>query len=193
MTAPKEKSFIKRHGSNILLVVVIILMIVPQTRTPIQIALNRIFAFSPSEISAEKRQVLDNYDWKLNNLQGGTTNFSEARGKVIVLNFWATWCPPCVAEMPSFQKLYDDYGDRVAFYFVSQEEEEPLRNFLLKRDYDLPVYRSLTIIPEQLVSNSLPTTFVISGSGEIVVHKTGAADWNTKEFRVLLQELLEGS
>lgn len=193
MTAPKEKSFLKRHGSNILFVLVIILMIIPQTRTPIQIALNRIFAFSPSEISEEKREVLSNYDWKLNKLEGGTTNFSETRDKVIVLNFWATWCPPCVAEMPSFQKLYDDYGDRIEFYFVSQEEEEPLRKFLLKRGYDLPVYRSLTRIPEQLVSNSLPTTFVISRSGEIVVEKTGAADWNTEAFRKLLQELLEKS
>lgn len=193
MTAPKEKGFLKRHGSNILLVVFIILMIIPQTRTPIQIAVNRIFAFSPSEISEEKRQVLTDYDWKLNELEGGTTNFSEGRDKVVVLNFWATWCPPCVAEMPSFQKLYDDYGDRVEFYFVSQEEQEPLKKFLLKGNYDLPVYRSLTLIPEQLVSNSLPTTFVISRSGEMVVHKTGAANWNTKEFRKLLQELLEES
>ena len=193
MTAPKEKGFLKRHGSNILLVVFIILMIIPQTRTPIQIAVNRIFAFSPSEISEEKRQVLTDYDWKLNELEGGTTNFSEGRDKVVVLNFWATWCPPCVAEMPSFQKLYEDYGDQVEFYFVSQEEQEPLKKFLLKGNYDLPVYRSLTLIPEQLVSNSLPTTFVISRSGEMVVHKTGAADWNTKEFRKLLQELLEDS
>ena len=193
MTAPKEKGFLKRHGSNILLVVFIILMIIPQTRTPIQIAVNRIFAFSPSEISEEKRQVLTDYDWQLIELEGGITNFSEGRDKVVVLNFWATWCPPCVAEMPSFQKLYDDYGDRVEFYFVSQEEQEPLKKFLLKRNYDLPVYRSLTLIPEQLVSNSLPTTFVISRSGEMVVHKTGAADWNTKEFRKLLQELLEDS
>ena len=193
MTAPKEKGFLKRHGSNILLVVFIILMIIPQTRTPIQIAVNRIFAFSPSEISEEKRQVLTDYNWKLNELEGGVTNFSDGRDKVVVLNFWATWSPPCVAEMPSFQKLYDDYGDRVEFYFVSQEEQEPLKKFLLKGNYDLPVYRSLTSIPEQLVSNSLPTTFVISRSGEMVVHKTGAADWNTKEFRKLLQELLEDS
>ena len=193
MTAPKEKGFLKRHGSNILLVGFIILLIIPQTRTPIQIAVNRIFAFSPSEISEEKRQVLTDYDWQLIELEGGITNFSEGRDKVVVLNFWATWCPPCVAEMPSFQKLYDDYGDRVEFYFVSQEEQEPLKKFLLKRNYDLPVYRSLTLIPEQLVSNSLPTTFVISRSGEMVVHKTGAADWNTKEFRKLLQELLEDS
>ena len=190
MTAPKEKSFLKRHGSNILLLLFIGLMIFPQTRMPIQIAVNRIFAFSPSEIDEEKREVLSNYDWKLNTLEGETANFSEAQGKVIVLNFWATWCPPCVAEMPSFQKLYDDYGNEVEFYFVSQEEEEPLNRFLEKRGYDLPVYRSLSYIPEQLVSNSLPTTYVISKSGEIVVKKTGAADWNTEEFRSLLQELL---
>ncbi len=123
-------------------------------------------------------------------MDGGTANFSEAKGKVIVLNFWATWCPPCVAEMPSFQKLYDDFGNEVEFYFVSQEEEGPLKRFLEKKGYDLPVYRSLSYIPEQLVSNSLPTTYVISKSGDIVVEKTGAADWNTEGFRQLLRELL---
>lgn len=193
MTAPKEKSFLKRHGSNILLVIFILLMIIPQTRKPIQVAVNRIFAFGPSEIAEEKREVLTDYDWQLNILGGGTANFSEAKGEVIILNFWATWCPPCVAEMPSFQKLYDDYGDKVEFYFVSQENEEPLNRFLEKRGLDVPVYRSLTYIPEQLVSNSLPTTYVISRSGEIVVKKTGAADWNTKDFRELLEELLKES
>src|SRR5690606_6035061 len=152
-------------------------------RKPLQVAANRIFAGSPKELAEEKREILTDYHWRLNHLDGSSANFAAAEGKVIILNFWATWCPPCVAEMPSFQKLYDDYGDRAAFYFVSQEEEEPLKRFLEKRGYSLPVYRSLTRIPEQLVSNSLPTTFVISASGEILVRKTGAADWNTRSFR----------
>src|SRR5690606_23343132 len=122
------------------------------------------------------REVLSDYQWNLYTLSGEKATFEEARGEVVVLNFWATWCPPCVAEMPSFQKLYDSYGHKVKFYFVSQEEEEPLKNFLEKRSYDLPVYRSVSRMPEKLVSNSLPTTFVISKSGEIVMHKTGAAD-----------------
>ena len=105
MTAPKENGFLKRQGSNILLVVFIILMIIPQTRTPIQIAVNRIFAFSPSEISEEKRQVLTDYHWQLNELEGGITNFSEGRDKVVVLNFWATWCGPCLTGVPQLQEF----------------------------------------------------------------------------------------
>lgn len=193
MTRPKEKSFLRRHAGDIGLVILILLFLLPQTRKPIQITLNRLFAGSPEKVAEEEREELENYNWRLNRLDGTTTNFTEAEGEVIVLNFWATWCPPCVAEMPSFQKLYEDYGDRVAFYFVSQEEEAPLRRFLEKKGYTVPVYRSLTRMPERLVSNSLPTTYVISRSGEIVVDKTGAADWNTNEFRELLDGLLTPS
>lgn len=190
MTETKEKSFLRRHAGDIGLVIMILLFLIPQTRKPIQVAVNRLFAGSPEEVAEEKRERLNNYSWRLHKLDGSTANFAEAEGEVVVLNFWATWCPPCVAEMPSFQKLYEDYGDRVAFYFVSQEEEAPLKRFLEKKGYTVPVYRSLTRIPEQLVSNSLPTTYVISRSGEIVVDKTGAADWNTGEFRELLEGLL---
>ena len=190
MTKPEEKSFLRRHAGDIGLVILILLFLIPQTRKPIQVAANRLFAGSPKEVAEEERVELNNYSWRLNKLDGTTTNFSEAEGEVIVLNFWATWCPPCVAEMPSFQKLYEEYGDRVAFYFVSQEEETWLKGFLEKKGYTVPVYRSLTRIPEQLVSNSLPTTYVISRTGEIVVDKSGAADWNTQEFREMLEGLL---
>lgn len=190
MTETKEKSFLRRHAGDIALVIMILLFLIPQTRKPIQVTANRLFAGSPDEVAEAKREKISDYNWRLHKLDGTTTNFSEVKGEVIVLNFWATWCPPCVAEMPSFQKLYEDYGDRVAFYFVSQEEEASLNRFLEKKEYTVPVYRSLTRIPEQLVSNSLPTTYVISRSGEIVVDKTGAADWNTEEFREMLDGLI---
>ena len=190
MNQPKEKSFLRRHAGDMVLMIMILLFLIPQTRKPIQVAANRLLAGNPEKLAEEKREELKEYDWRLTKLDGSSANFSEAEGEVIVLNFWATWCPPCVAEMPSFQKLYDDYGDRVVFYFVSQEEEAPLRKFLEKRGYSVPVFRSLTRIPEQLVSNSLPTTFVISASGEILVRKTGAADWNTRSFREMLDGLL---
>lgn len=184
-------NFLKKNWSNILFIIFIILLIVPQTRKPIQIGLNRLIAFSPSEISEEKREELDNYNWRLKGMDGEVYHFNETQGQVAVVNLWATWCPPCIAEMPSFQKLYDDYNDKVNFYFVSSEETEALTAFLQKKGYTLPIFQPMSMSPEILQSYSLPTTYVISKTGEIVVNKTGAANWNDDNFRELLDRLLK--
>lgn len=181
-------NFLKKNWSNILFIVFIILLIIPQTRKPIQVGLNRIFAFSPSEIAEDEREVLTSYDWKLSSLEGERVNLKTSKGKLIIVNLWATWCPPCIAEMPSFEQLYKDYDQKVDFYFVSSEEAERLTNFMKKKNYTFPVYQALTAGPEKLQSNSLPTTYVISKSGKILIKKTGAADWNSSAFREKLDK-----
>ncbi len=183
-------NFLKKNWSNILFILVLLLLLIPQTRKPIQVTLNRLIAFSPSEISEENREMLEDYAWRLQDLDGEMHYFGEAEGEVVLVNFWATWCPPCIAEMPSFQKLYDDYGNKVKFYFVSSEEKERLQPFLEKKGYELPVYQPLSATPEKMRSNSLPTTYLISKTGELVVDKKGAANWNDDNFRKLLDELL---
>lgn len=183
-------NFLRKNWSNILFILIILLLLVPQTRKPIQVTLNRLIAFSPSEISEEKREKLEDYNWRLQGIDGEKHSFRESQGKVVLVNFWATWCPPCIAEMPSFQKLYDDYSGKVKFYFVSSEKGEKLQQFLEKKGYQLPVYQPLSAVPEKMRSNTLPTTFVISKTGELVVNKKGAANWNDENFRNLLDELL---
>src|SRR5690554_7726951 len=112
------KKFIKKHWSNILFVVFLALLIIPQTRMPIQVFVQRIISFSPSETSKDKREVLQDYQWPLGTMEGAEINFGPSRERVAAVNLWATWCPHCVAEMPSFQKLNDDYKNKVDFYFV---------------------------------------------------------------------------
>lgn len=182
--------FLKKNWSNILFILFILLLLIPQTRKPIQVALNRLIAFSPSEIAEDKRTILSDYSWKLVDLEGKLHPLEESEGEVILINSWATWCPPCIAEMPSFEKLYQDYGDEIQFYFVSSEETGDLQRFLDKKDYTLPVFQPYSVPPEALRSNSLPTTYVISKDGEIVVDKKGAANWNDDSFRELLDELI---
>lgn len=183
--------FLKKNWSNILFILIIILLIIPQTRKPIQVGLNQIIAFSPSKISEKDRETLKDYNWNLVDLEGKPANFKQSIGKVAVVNLWATWCPPCIAEMPSFQKLYKEYGDKIDFYFVSSEETEKLELFLNKKNYSLPVYQPLSIAPEKMQSRSLPTTYVISRNGKIVVNKKGSANWNDSGFKNLLDDLLK--
>ncbi len=184
------EKFLKKNWSNILFGVLIILMFIPQTRMPIQVFVQRLISFSPSETSVDKREVLKDYQWPLQELNAVEVNFSQSKGKVVLINFWATWCPPCVAEMPSFQKLYDDYGVDMDFYFVTSEEPEKVQKFMDKNNYSLPVYIQAYEAPEQLQSRALPTTFLISKEGEIVINETGAANWNSDKLRKLLDDLL---
>lgn len=184
------KKFLKKNWSNILFGTLVVLLIIPQTRMPIQVFVQRLISFSPSETSQEKREILQNYQWPLKELSTEEINFSQSQGKVTVVNFWATWCPPCVAEMPSFQKLYNDYGSKVDFYFVTSEEPEKVQRFLDKNDYSLPTYLQIYEAPEQMQSRALPTTYVLSKKGEIVINETGTANWNSDKMRKLLDKLL---
>ncbi|WGF92658.1 TlpA family protein disulfide reductase [Aequorivita marisscotiae] len=184
------KGFLKKNWSNVLFFTFLALLIIPQTRMPIQVFVQRLISFSPSEKTEAERETLQDYQWNLQLLNGKSVDFSKSKGKVVVVNFWATWCPPCVAEMPSFQKLYDSYGERVDFYFVTSEDSEKVHKFLQKNEYTLPVFIQQYKAPKQLESQALPTTYLISKTGEIVIDEEGAADWNSKKMRALLETLL---
>lgn len=167
-------------------------MIIPQTRQPIQVFLNKGLAMiSPSVIKESKRNKIQDYNWRLIDLQGQTIDFNQSRNKVILINFWATWCPPCIAEMPGLNKLYEEYKDQVDFYFVSNEKEDILKSFLQKKGYNFNVQIPRTEYPEVFDVSSIPRTFLIDKSGAIVMDKAGAANWNSKEVRDTIDELLK--
>tara|TARA_R100001369_G_scaffold83771_1_gene116273 strand:+ start:2207 stop:2767 length:561 start_codon:yes stop_codon:yes gene_type:complete len=156
----------------------------------IKVYVNRILAFNPTPVEAREQQLITDYHWKLQDLESNGFNFEKVKGKVVFINFWASWCPPCVAEMPSLQSLYNDYGDNVIFMFVAQDQQKRVERFLKKGDYKLPVYYEKTTTPKQLFSKSIPSTYIISKAGKIVVAKTGAADWNSNKTRALIDDLL---
>jgi len=184
------KQALRKHWSTIALVVIIILFFIPQTSMPIRSFVSRITAFSPSEIDEEKQEVLTDYNWELV-AENTSVNLKQSKGKVVLVNLWATWCPPCVAEMPSLQKLYDAYGDQVDFYFVTAEERLVVTKFMKKKGYTFPVYLQRFNAPAQLQEQSLPTTFLIGKDGKIVIRKTGAADWDSKSTREIVEQLLD--
>ncbi|MDN3724901.1 TlpA disulfide reductase family protein [Aequorivita sp. SDUM287046] len=184
-------SFLKKNWSNILFFGFVALMLIPQTRMPLQVFVQRLISFSPTETAENDRKSLQDYEWSLHQLNSEQINFSRSQGNVAIVNFWATWCPPCVAEMPSFQKLYDKYGQKVDFYFITSEKSDKISAFMSKNGYSMPIYLQIEEAPQQLQSEALPTTFVISKKGKIVINEEGAADWNSKKIQSLLDELLE--
>lgn len=182
------KLFTKKNISNIIFVIVLALMLYPPTR---EWGMRQI-AFSPSIKKSDNIEFINSYNWELNGLNVAKVNFSEFEDKVIFVNFWATWCPPCRAEMPMIQNLYDDYKDKVAFVFVTTENWNTVSTFFKKNEYDLPVYNSISTPPQKFTeTNSIPASYVIDKNGAILISKVGAADWNSKKVRKLLDDLFE--
>ncbi|MDD3772208.1 MAG: TlpA disulfide reductase family protein [Weeksellaceae bacterium] len=123
----------------------------------------------------------------------GTTdaNLADFRGKVVFLNIWGSWCPPCVAEMPSIQSLYESKRDDVEFVLLTmQDRPEKFVPFLEENNYSMPVYEANSPLPKSLIPNSFPTTFIINKKGEVVLKETKSKDWNQKEIHQLLDKLI---
>ena len=183
--------WIKKRKWDLLFVVLIGLFFVPSFRMPVQVFIQRLIASSPDELSEDQKIAVDNYDWELLSLNGEIVNFSTSIGKPVVLNLWATWCPPCVAEMPALQNLYDEFNEEVDFYFVSSEDSDKLKNWLKIKEYNLPVYNAHSKYPLALESNTLPTTFVLDRQGRMVMKEEGSAKWDSHEVKTYLQDLID--
>ena len=192
---PFYMKFIRKNLSNILFVLFALVLFTPYGLPVsallikgLSVVTTRVFNM---EVDEDEREKLDDFNWNLGSMSGEKLNFESLKGKVILVNFWATWCPPCVAEMPSMQELYEDYGDRVAFVFIARDDHERVVKFLEKKNLSLPVYYERTAPPKVMTTSSLPTTYVIDSQGMIRVDKVGAADWNSKKVRSLLDEMIQ--
>lgn len=112
-------------------------------------------------------------------LDGRSVEFSSFSGQVLVLNFWATWCSPCVAEMPGLARLREATSDvSVEMACVTQEPGEVVRKFVKKHPLDVPLYLLSGDPPEQFKSRAIPATFVLDKAGMIVLQHRGAAAWD---------------
>ena len=111
-------------------------------------------------------------DFSLETLEGKSVTLSDLRGKVVLLNFWATWCPPCRAEMPAFQQAYADYKDEgfvvLAVNATAQDSAEEVAKFIDEYGLSFPIVLDRTGEVNQLyLVQSLPTSFFIDKDGVI--------------------------
>ena len=189
----KKKSLFSKILDFIFLALLISLFF-PQGRMTIGGFVNRVKSsiIQPDLIKEPVGLNQADYTWLLTNSAGQISNLSDYKGKVIFLNFWATWCPPCVGEMPGIQQLYDKFkdNDQIVFLLVSNESVETINQFIKKKKYSFPVYSAREQSPEAFSSNSIPTTFVISPGGDIVVKEVGAVNWGGSKMEEIIRNLL---
>ena len=133
------------------------------------------------------------YGLAFETLEGTAFDAATLRGRTVFLNYWATWCGPCRAEMPSIQRLRDKTKDLgVVFLLASDEKRETIAAYLAKNPLSLPVFRSLGSRPAAYRSNGIPATFILSADGRIAFSHVGAARWDDESTLAFLRRLAAG-
>lgn len=121
-----------------------------------------------------------------------TISLTELKGKVVFINFWATWCPPCRAEMPSIEYLYQKLKDNknIVFMMVDVDNDyKKAKKYMDRKKLSLPVYTPASSIPENLMNGSIPTTLLFDKQGRLVFKHEGAGDFSNQKVINYLQEL----
>jgi thiol-disulfide isomerase/thioredoxin len=187
---PKTKKVI----SNSVFILIILLLLWPTSRAYFQQGLMKIGLFKPSLEEPKKSESLipiqNNVSFK--NDKGEIVQMSDLKGKVVFINFWATWCPPCIAEMPSIAVLYERLKENkdVVFLIVEIEGESEKANAFMKgKQLNLPIYYPNSQIPKEWLGGSIPTTLIINQNGEIATKREGLADYSRQEVSDFIIEL----
>lgn len=143
-----------------------------------------------NEIATVESITRADFSLKLIDSEGNLTSLEALKGRVVFMNFWATWCPPCIAEMPSIKKLHEEMGDEVAFVMLSLDQDFELAKAFNKRKcYNLPIYSPGGNLPSMYQSSAIPTTYVIDAKGNLALTHKGMADYSAADFKKFLRSL----
>jgi thiol-disulfide isomerase/thioredoxin len=133
----------------------------------------------------------------LTDAAGNATELSDFRGKLVVLNLWATWCEPCLREMPSLDRLQSHFGDRVAVLAVSEDRggAKTVEPFIAKLDLKSV---KLYLDPKSAAGHAfevqgLPTSFLIDHDGKVLGRVEGAAEWDSPKMLAVINPFVSGS
>ena len=123
-------------------------------------------------------------DFELESTDGTMVKLSSFQGNLVFLNFWATWCPPCRAEMPSMQELYDQFSDKglVMLAVDLQESEAKVTAFMDKLNLEFPALLDKSgQVGRQYGVRNIPTTYLIGPTGDVITRAIGAREWSSPE------------
>lgn len=152
------------------------------------------FDADTSQIENIDGPMLSNTDFRfsMETKNGETVSLSDFRGDVVFVNVWASWCPPCVAEMPTIETLYENVSDQenIRFILLSMDEDhQKAVDFMVGKEFSMPYYFPVSEMPSQFRSQYLPTTYIISKKGQIIYKKEGIADYSSPNFTQWMIEL----
>lgn len=148
--------------------------------------------FNPSiENIQNEPKLFTSADILFKDKDGQAVSLKSLEGKVVFINLWATWCPPCIAEMPSIQKLYNEIGEQnIVFLMVDVDNQlKRSQKFMEKKGFNLPIYTPASVIPENIFDGTIPTTLILDKQGRKVMLHKGMANYADKDLVSHLKEL----
>lgn len=193
-----RKIFNKSNVINDLLgMLILVVLFIPSAKALMIQGLMKVGLFSP-DTSIDYKKGNENIQSeslagvRFKDAAGKVVDLGDLKGKVIFINFWATWCPPCLAEMPSVNKLYEQFKDDEGVVFIMVDADSDFakaKKYMDRKGYQMPVYAVASRIPQQLFAGSLPTTVVLDKHGRLSYHEVGAADYGNKKFVDFIKQL----
>lgn len=193
----KEKNKKILSVSNLLTLALLVftaaMFIFPEFKATVLQGLMKIGLFQPG-VSDKNVPSTPEKNWNVSftNSKGEIVDGNSLKDKVVFINYWATWCPPCIAEMPSINELYNEYKNNPDIVFLLVDADNDFtksESFMKKKSFNLPIYTSQTQAPPEWYEGSLPTTVVLDKKGGVAFKHTGVANYESKKFRDFLQKL----
>ena len=134
------------------------------------------------------------HDLTMRTPDGRPVSLSDLRGKAVFVNLWASWCPPCRAEMPGIEALYQKVDkSKVAFVMLSLDENPAkAQKFFKSQGYTFPLYFRTGELPAPFDSNTIPSTIILGPDGQLAARHDGMADYDTPDFKAALEALATG-
>ena len=181
---------LKKNWVTIVLLLILSLFIFNPNAKPW--LLRQLISFGFFNIDLKKDRPTETVELTFMNEDGRIIATKDLLGKVIFINFWASWCPPCRAEMPSINSLYQKVKKDTNIVFVMVALDDDFRKAqTYQQQYipDLPVLRIAGSVPANLYNGVLPTTLVIDKSGKLLLQHEGMANWDSNDFFLQLKAL----
>lgn len=191
-----RKWVMSNFSTIVLTVLFIIILVNPDAKAWLmrQVASTGILNSSISEAEVKPGSTAAYTGLILKSENGVLIDPSYLKNKVVFINFWASWCPPCRAEFPSVEKLYKKYKTNpdIVFLTVNLDDNPGLgKTYLKEKGFTVPFITPAGNIPEDLYNGSLPTTVVLDKKGAIRLHHTGVADYSKDSFYQEIDALLK--
>ena len=191
----KAVKFLKKNGISLLMGIALVTILVnPDAKAWV---LQKLFFTGLFNAKIEQKTTVyssqNNADFSFINENNAILNTSSLRGKVVFINFWASWCGPCRAEFPSIQKLYTQFKDNPNVYFVMINTDDAIlkaKNYLEKEQFTIPLQHAYGTIPDAVYKGTLPTSVVLDKKGNIRFSHEGFANYSSEDFIKQMHDLI---